>query len=84
MKKNYITASEFDRKFEAGEDMTAYLDIEHLDRPGLQQKRMSLTLPSWMISKLDSEAKRIGTSRQSIIKFWIFERLKQSQVIGEH
>jgi hypothetical protein len=84
MKKKYITASEFEEKFEAGEDITAYLDLNNLESPGLKQKRMSLTLPTWMITKLDNEAKRIGTTRQSVIKFWISERLKRTQNFDKH
>jgi len=30
-----------------------------------------------MIRSLDKEAKRLGVTRQSIIKIWIAERLKQ-------
>ena len=31
--------------------------------------------PSWMISRLDFEADRLGVPRQSLIKVWIAERL---------
>jgi hypothetical protein len=31
--------------------------------------------PVWMIESLDREARRIGVTRQSIIKVWIAERL---------
>ncbi|MEA3545681.1 MAG: CopG family transcriptional regulator, partial [Thermodesulfobacteriota bacterium] len=30
----------------------------------------------WVIDALDQEAKKIGVTRQSIIKVWIAERLK--------
>lgn len=83
MKKKYITDSEFEEKFEAGEDITAYLDLDLSEKPGLKQKKMSLTLPTWMIATLDKEAKRIGTSRQSVIKFWISERLRTPQKIDK-
>lgn len=84
MKKKYITDNEFEEKFEAGDDLTAYLDLNQIESPGLKQKRMSLTLPTWMIAKLDNEAKRIGTTRQSVIKFWISERLRRAQNIDKH
>ncbi len=29
----------------------------------------------WMVDSLDSEAKRLGISRQAVIKFWIAEKL---------
>jgi len=37
----------------------------------------SLDFPEWVIESLDNEAKKIGVTRQSIIKVWIAERLKE-------
>ena len=31
----------------------------------------------WMIQDLDAEADRIGVTRQSVIKVWLAERLKE-------
>ena len=36
-----------------------------------------MDFPVWMIESLDREAKRLGVSRQSIIKVWIAERLER-------
>jgi hypothetical protein len=33
--------------------------------------------PAWTIESLDREARRLGVNRQSIIKFWIAERLER-------
>jgi len=43
-----------------------------------EQKRVNVDFPGWMIARLDKEAKRLGVSRQSIIKVWLSERLEQS------
>ena len=32
--------------------------------------------PAWMIDSLDREARRLGVTRQSIIKVWIADRLQ--------
>jgi hypothetical protein len=80
MKKKYITASEFEEKFEAGEDLTAYLDLEKATRPGLEQKRVSVDFPVWMVEKLDKVAKRLGVTRQSVIKVFISEKLKEENI----
>jgi hypothetical protein len=72
-----MRASEFDRKFEAGEDITADLDLAEARRPGLGQRRVNVDFPSWMVESLDREAKRLGVTRQSVIKVWIAERLAQ-------
>ncbi len=71
-----MKASEFDRKFEDGEeDITQYLDLSRALRPGYEQKRVNVDFPLWMVEALDREAKRIGVTRQSIIKMWIAERI---------
>lgn len=72
-----MKATEFDTKFERGEDITEFLDFSQAKRPGHEQKRVNVDFPSWMIEALDREAKRLGISRQSIIKVWLAERLEQ-------
>ena len=73
-----IKASEFDAKFDAGEDITEFLDLSQARRPGHEQKRVNVEFPVWMIDSLDREAKRLGISRQAIIKVWLAERLEQT------
>ncbi len=73
-----MKAEEFDRKFDAGEDVTGDLDIAGLRRPALEQRRVNVDFPSWMIESLDREARRLGVTRQSIIKVWIAERLERN------
>lgn len=75
-KKNTITSEELDRRFDKGEDISGNLDWSTARRPGLEQKRVNVDLPTWMMRSLDMEAKRIGVTRQSIVKVWLAERLK--------
>jgi len=72
-----MKAEEFDRRFDAGEDVTGDLDLAGLRRPALEQRRVNVDFPSWMIESLDREARRLGVTRQSIIKVWIAERLER-------
>ena len=72
-----MKATEFDVKFDLGEDITEFLDLSQAQRPGLEQKRVNVDFPTWMIEALDREAKRLGVTRQSIIKIWLAERLEQ-------
>jgi len=72
-----MKAKDFDKKFESGENITEFLDITKARRPGQDQKRVNVDFPVWMIHSLDKEAKRLGVPRQSIIKIWIAERLKE-------
>ena len=72
-----MNAPEFDQKFDANEDITAYLDLNTIHRPAYEQRRVNVDFPTWMIEALDREAARIGVTRQSIIQVWIAERLEQ-------
>jgi hypothetical protein len=79
-KEHTITAEELDRRFDDGEDITEFLNLDQAFRPNLEQRRVNLDLPNWMIASLDQEAKRIGVTRQSIMKVWMSERIKAEQV----
>ncbi len=80
MKKKSIKAEEFDNKFSNNESIVEYLDLSRALRPAQEQKRVNVDFPVWMIHMLDKEAKRLGVTRQSIIKIWLAERLKESVV----
>jgi hypothetical protein len=71
-------ASDFDKKFDDGEDMSAFLDLDRARRPEHEQRRVNVDFPVWMIHSLDREARRLGVPRQSIIKLWIAERLEKA------
>ena len=72
-----MQASGFDRKFDEGENLTADLVLSKVRRPGQEQRRVNVDFPEWMIQYLDREARRLGVTRQSIIKVWIAERLER-------
>ncbi|HDS07834.1 MAG TPA: CopG family transcriptional regulator [Bacteroides sp.] len=55
-----------------------HLDLNAARRHGLETRRVSVDFPQWMISRLDQEAARLGVTRQSIIKFWISEKLRSA------
>lgn len=70
-------ASDFDKKFDAGEDITKDLDVSKARRPEQEQKRVNVDFPLWMLQSLDREARRLGVPRQAVIKIWIAERLEK-------
>lgn len=75
-----MKAEELDKIFdESKEDILPYLDMTTLRRPNLDQKRVNLDLPIWMIQQLDRQADLIGVTRQSIIKVWLSERIKKER-----
>ena len=73
-----MKAHEFDKRFDAGEDISKYLDMTKAKRPQQEQKRVNVDFPLWMVQLLDKEAKRLGVPRQSIIKVWVAERLEKA------
>ena len=73
-----MKAGQLDDKFDRGDDITATLDLAGMRRPGLAARRVNVDFPAWMVDSLDREAKRLGVTRQSIIKVWIAERLEHS------
>lgn len=72
-----MKARDFDQKFDEGKDVTADLALSKVRRPMQEQRRVNVDFPAWMIESLDREARRLGVTRQSIIKVWIAERLER-------
>jgi hypothetical protein len=70
-----MKASDFDKKFDSGDDISESLDITKARRPGLLARRVSVDFPEWMVESLDKEAHRLGITRQSLIKFWVADKL---------
>ena len=38
-------------------------------------KRVNVDFPGWMVDSLDREARRMGVTRQSLIKLWLADKL---------
>ena len=70
-----MKAEELDKKFDAGEEVLEHFELSSARRPNLEAKRVNVDFPAWMVNSLDQEAKRLGVTRQSVIKMWIDERL---------
>lgn len=71
MKKSKVklTAKEFDRRAEAGEDLADQFDWDASTKP------ITVEFPVWILNELMTEAKRRGIGRTSLIKVWITEKL---------
>lgn len=72
-----ISAEEFDN----GEDILPYINLSSIrtlnefEKEILAIKKVNVDLPLWAIASLDQEAKRMGVTRQSIIKMWLIQKL---------
>ena len=72
-----MKAKDFDKKFDEGqEDIIEDLDLSTARRSNLEQKRINVDFPAWVVESLDREAARVGVTRQSIIKVWLVECLQ--------
>jgi hypothetical protein len=70
-----MKAKTFDHKFESGEKIAAQLDLSKARRVGIDAKRVNVDFPAWMVDSLDREARRLGVTRQSLIKLWLADKL---------
>ena len=78
-----MKAKTFDRKFDAGEKVVDQLDLSKGRRIGTNAKRVNVDFPAWMVDSLDREARRLGVTRQSLIKLWLADRLAQAVSAGK-
>lgn len=58
--------------------MSRYLDTADARRPGLEQRRVKVDYPAWIIDDLGREAARLGVARQSLMKIWTAGRLARN------
>ena len=78
-----MKAKTFDRKFDAGGKVVDQLDLSNARRVGIDPKRVNVDFPAWMVESLDREARRMGVTRQSLIKLWLADRLAQPAHAGK-
>lgn len=73
-----MKAKKFDEKFESGEDLTENLDFSKARRVNQESKRVNIDFPKWVVTDLDKHSKRLGITRQALVKVWIAEKLKEA------
>lgn len=73
-----MKAKDFDEKFETGKDLTDDLDFSKARRINQTPRRVNIDFPAWVVDELDREANRLGITRQSLVKVWIAEKLKEA------
>jgi hypothetical protein len=77
-----MKAKTFDRKFDSGDKIVDQLDLSKARRVGTDAKRVNVDFPAWMVDSLDREARRLGVTRQSLIKLWLAEKLGKPVAAG--
>jgi hypothetical protein len=51
--------------------------VKSVERPGLKIRRTNIDLPEHLISDLDHQAATIGTTRQAVITFFLWEAIRK-------
>jgi len=74
-----LTADRLDKMHDAGEEITAHLDLEKASRPGREVQRVNVDFPVDLLDAIDREAKRVGVSRQAFIKLRLADTLANRQ-----
>ena len=62
-----MKATEFDKRFDDGEDLADQVDWSKARRPNVEMKRVNVDFPAWVVSGLDQQAQRLGVTRQALI-----------------
>lgn len=72
-----MKAQEVDEKFEAGKILTNDLNFSKTRRVNQQSKQLNIDFPIWAVEGLDKQDKRLGITRQALVKVWIAKKLKE-------
>lgn len=74
--------NEFDRRFDAGEDIHKLVDMSQatVARPG-RKVRLTLDVSESLVKDLDDIRNKIGVDRSAIIKIWLHERVQQEKAL---
>jgi len=79
------TTREFDRRFDAGEDIDDLIDISRATVIHHGKKvRITLDIADSLVKEIDDIRKQIGVDRSALIKIWLHERVKQEKNTLHH
>ena len=85
MKKKRMaeSTSEFDRRFDSGEDIHELIDMSKAEiiRHG-KKVRITIDMSETLVSEIDEIRRKIGVDRGALIKVWLHERVKQEKAVG--
>jgi biotin operon repressor len=74
------STEEFDRRFDAGEDIHDLIDVSKatVNHPG-RKVRVTLDISESLVKEIDEIRKQIGVDRGALIKVWLHEKVKQEK-----
>jgi len=79
-KKTAKSTEEFDRRFDAGEDIHDLIDMSKatVNHPG-KKVRVTLDISESLVKEIDEIRRQIGVDRGALIKVWLHEKVKQEK-----
>jgi hypothetical protein len=82
-KSQAATADEFDKRFDAGEDITDLIDLSRarVSHPG-RKVRITLDIAESLVRDIDAIRDRIGVDRGALIKVWLHEKVRKEKLGG--
>ncbi|TAN45024.1 MAG: CopG family transcriptional regulator [Nitrospirae bacterium] len=80
MTKKAKTTAEFDKRFNAGEDIHDLADMSKAKvvRHG-KKVRITLDVSESLVNEIDGIRQAIGVDRGALIKIWLHERVRQEK-----
>jgi hypothetical protein len=70
------TADEFDKRFDAGEDVTDLIDLSKARMTRSNRKvRITLDIAESLVRDIDTIREKIGVDRGALIKVWLHEKV---------
>lgn len=74
------TTDEFDKRFDAGEDVTGLIDISKAKITSSNRKiRITLDIAESLVRDIDTIREKIGVDRGALIKIWLHEKVIQEK-----
>ncbi len=71
---------EFDRRFDAGEDIHDLIDMEKAKVTSYGKKvRLTVDIAEALVNEIDDIRRKIGVDRGALIKVWLHERVQQEK-----
>lgn len=86
VKKKLVKSTlEFERRFDAGEDIHDIIDMSKAKviRHG-KKVRLTLDVAESLVNEIDDIRQKIGVDRGALIKIWLHERVKQEKASANH
>lgn len=69
-----MKTNDLEKRFDEEANGKPFADMTRTRRP-CKLKRVNVDFPDWMVDALDREARRLGVSRQALVKVWIADCL---------